>query len=156
MSVRKLYLDCSSIFLAAAEVGVARYLGKQAGTGNRKLRAGGVDAFGGELQIVVLLERRANEFLQLRILKHLPPGKIGIRGSLRLKLRIVRQVAKSSRSLNRRPMILRADHATGKQAGSNVGGAAISRVFMIRNSIRTPHSVRNASRRDVISISRRR
>src|ERR1700677_2746437 len=65
------------VFLASTEVGVAADLRKQAGSGNRNLSAGGVDAFGCELQIVGLLERRANEFLQLRILKHLPPGKIG-------------------------------------------------------------------------------
>src|SRR5277367_75211 len=100
------------MFFPAAEIGIARYLGEQARTRNRKLSPGSVDAFRGELQIVVLLERRANQFLQFWILKHLPPGKIGIRGSLCLKLRIVCQISKRSRSLNRRATILRSNHAT--------------------------------------------
>ena len=95
-------------FPCPAEIAIARNLRKQARTRNRKLGAGRIDAFRGELQIVVLFQCGANEFLQLRILKHLPPGKIGIRGSLRLKLRIVCQISKRIRSLNRRAMIVRA------------------------------------------------
>jgi hypothetical protein len=86
---QKVILGLFDILLAAVEVGVTRNLREKAGAGNRKLRTRSIDAFSRELQIVVLFERRANEFLQFRILKYLPPGEIGIRGILRLKLRIL-------------------------------------------------------------------
>ena len=75
---QKVILGLLEILLATVKGGVAGNLRKQTGTRNRKLSAGGTDAFGCKLEIVVLFERRANEFLQLRILKHLPPWEIGI------------------------------------------------------------------------------
>ena len=106
------------VFFAPAEIAVAGDLGEQTRTRDRKLSAGCIDAFGRQLQIVVLFQRRADEFLQLRVLKYLPPGKIGIGGGLCLKLRIACQIAKSIRSLNRRAMIIRTDDAAGKHGRS--------------------------------------
>ena len=48
-----------------------RHLGEETRTRHSKLRTGRIDAFRGELQIVILFEGRTYEFLQLWILKHL-------------------------------------------------------------------------------------
>jgi hypothetical protein len=69
---QKVELGLKGIFLAPVETAVTRDLRELAGTRNSKLSAGRTDAFGCELQIVVLFERRANEFLQLRRLRLIP------------------------------------------------------------------------------------
>ena len=57
---QKVVLGLLEIFLAATEVAIAADLRKQAGTSDRNLSAGRIDAFGRKLQIIVLFERGTN------------------------------------------------------------------------------------------------
>src|SRR5262249_5516311 len=72
-------------------------------------------------QVIVLLERGANELLQLRILENLPPGQVGIRGCLNFGLRIRAEVVECRWSLNGGPMVVGTNHAASEQAGGRNG-----------------------------------
>jgi len=64
---QKVVLGLHVGIVATVEIGVARCLGKDAGSRDGKFSASGVDTLCGNLQIVVMLERRADELLQLWI-----------------------------------------------------------------------------------------
>src|SRR6202012_2847183 len=63
--VQKVELRLKVAFFSPGEIAVPLYLRKQTGTRDRNLRASLIDALGGKLQIVVLLLRDANQFLDL-------------------------------------------------------------------------------------------
>ena len=106
---------CLEVLLfSSVEIGVPRYLGEQTGTRDGKLGALGVDALRRQLQVVVLLQSRADQLLQLRVLKDLPPRKIRKGSCLSLDLRVFAQVAVRRRSLNVGPMVVRADRASSR------------------------------------------
>ena len=91
----------------------ALHLRKQTGTRDRDLSARGVDALRRQLQIVILLQRGADELLQLRVLEDLPPGKIRIGCCLSLGLRVFAQITVGGWSWNVGPMVIRTDRASG-------------------------------------------
>src|SRR5260370_16425865 len=88
------------MFFPSAEIAAALQLWELIGTRYGKLRAPGVDALCRKLQVVVLLDRRADKFLQLRVLEDLPPGKISIGRCLSLNLRIFAQITVGRWRLN--------------------------------------------------------
>ena len=73
---QKIVLRLRASVFSAVEVGVPVHLRKQTGARDRDLSARGGDAFRRQLQIVILLQRCADQFLQLRVLEDLPPGKV--------------------------------------------------------------------------------
>src|SRR2546427_4817974 len=99
------------MFFPAAEVAVPLHLREQTGARDSNLSARGVDALRCELQIVVLLERCADELLQLRVLEDLPPRKVCIGSCQFLGLRVLSQIAVRGRSLNNGLAVVWADHA---------------------------------------------
>src|SRR5260370_36411902 len=105
------------MFFPSAEIAAALQLWELIGTRYGKLRAPGVDALCRKLQVVVLLDRRADKFLQLRVLEDLPPGKIGIGRCLSLDLGVFAQITEGRWRLNDRPMVVRADLTSGEGTG---------------------------------------
>ncbi len=97
------------IGFAAAEYWVQRYLRELIRTGDAELSSRGSDAFHRQLQIVVLLQCRPDEFLQLRIVEDLPPGQIGNRCGLRFRLLRIFRAVKDGWGLHGRPVIVRSD-----------------------------------------------
>src|SRR5260370_36679757 len=95
------------MFFPSAEIAAALQLWELIGTRYGKLRAAGVDALCRKLQVVVLLDRRADKFLQLRVLEDLPPGKISIGRCLSLDLGVFAQIAVARWRLNDLPMVVR-------------------------------------------------
>jgi hypothetical protein len=66
------------VLLATRGVGIALDLRELIRARDAKLCSRCLDALRRRLEIVILFQRRADEALQLRILKHLPPGQIGV------------------------------------------------------------------------------
>src|SRR5580704_10004216 len=100
--------------LATAKGGVDRNLWKLVGARDSDLSSGGIDALDGQLQIVVLLQRCADEFLQFRVVEDLPPWQIGERFGLHLRLlRFVGAVEGGGR-LHNGPVIVRPYRACRK------------------------------------------
>ena len=91
----------------------ALHLRKQIGARDGDLSARSVDALRRQLQVVILLQGGADEFLQLRVLEDLPPGKVGEGRRLGLGLRVFAQITVHGWSLNDGPVIIRAGHAPG-------------------------------------------
>ncbi len=110
--------------LPAAETGVDRDLRKLVGAHNTNLCSCGVDALDRQLQIVVLLQGCADQFLQLGIVEHLPPRQIGERFGLGLSLLRVARAVKRRRCLYNGPVIVGADCA-GRQQRRSSGNRSI-------------------------------
>src|SRR5712671_175472 len=104
------------LFFSSAKGTAALRLRKLIGARYSKLGALGIDALSCQLKIVILLQRRTNQFLQLRVLENLPPGKSRIRCRLFLDLRTFSQIAILGRSLNRGLVVVRAHRAACDQA----------------------------------------
>src|ERR1700679_3131394 len=85
--------------------------------GDAELSSGGSDALDRQLHIVILLQRRSDQFLQLRIVEHLPPGQIGERDGLWLCLLRWIGAAESRGWLHGRPMIVGSDRTAGEHGG---------------------------------------
>src|SRR5258708_9593124 len=108
---QKVELRLEVLFFSPAEITVPLHLRQLIGTRYRKLSALGVDAFRRQLEVVILLQRCADELLQLLVLEDLPPGKVCIGGRLCLGLRGFSQIAISGRSLNDRLVVVWANRA---------------------------------------------
>src|SRR5205807_2029181 len=70
---QKVRFGLEVMFFSAAEITVPLHLWEKTRARDGHLGTRGVDALRGELQIVVLLERCADELLQLGVLENLPP-----------------------------------------------------------------------------------
>jgi hypothetical protein len=97
--------------LTAAEIRVDRDLRKLIRARDANLRSGSNDALDGKLQIVILLQRRADQVLQLRIVEHLPPWQIGEGRNLGFCLLGFVGRTEGDRSLHKWPMIIWSDCA---------------------------------------------
>src|SRR6266513_665206 len=104
---QKVRFGLEVVFFSTTEDAIPLDLREQAGTRDGNLGTCGVDALRCELQIVVLLERCADEFLQLRVLEDLPPRKIGIGRRLSLPLGVFAQITEGRWRLNDGPMVVR-------------------------------------------------
>src|SRR5712664_1375279 len=113
---QKVRFGLEVMFFSAAEIGVPLHLREQTGTRDGNLGARGIDALRCELQIIVLLERCADELLQLRVLEDLPPRKIGIGCCLSLRLGVFAQITESRGRLNDGPMVVWAHPASSAEA----------------------------------------
>src|SRR5580693_8568686 len=99
------------MLLATREIAVPLHLREKPGASYRNLSAPCVDTLCRELQVMVLHERCADEFLQLRVLEDLPPGKIRIRRCLSLDLCTSAQITEGRWGLHYRSVVVRAYHA---------------------------------------------
>src|SRR6266436_5743705 len=113
---QKVRFSLEVMFFSAAEIPVPLHLWEKTGARDGNLGTRGVDALRCELQIVVLLERCADELLQLRVLENLPPGKIGIGRCLSLCLGVFAQITEGRGRLNDGPMVVWAHPACSDKA----------------------------------------
>src|SRR5229473_5587772 len=109
---QKVRFSLEVMFFSTAEIPVPLYLWEKTRARDGNLGTRGVDALRCELQIIVLLERCADEFLQLRVLEDLPPRKIGIGRRLSLDLGVFAQITVGRWRLNDGSMVVRTDLAS--------------------------------------------
>src|SRR6266850_1555529 len=106
---QKVELRLEVLFFSPAEITVPLHLRQLIGARYSKLSAPGVDALRRQLEVIILLQRCADELLQLRVLEDLPPGKVCIGSCQFLGLRVLSQIAVRGRSLNNGLAVVWAD-----------------------------------------------
>src|SRR6202040_3770888 len=104
---QKVKLRLKGILFSPSEISVSLYLRKKVGSRDDNLRSRGIDAFRRDLHVVILLQRCANQLLQLRILEDLPPRKICEGRRLSLRLWVIVQIMEHGGSSHVWSMVVR-------------------------------------------------